>query len=105
MARYIDAELLEQWMKRDEWGTPDERWRPESEFGRMIDTIPTADVEEVKHGEWKEIQFATSWYSVVSMKCSKCGKYHNEVFTYGNPTENINYCPNCGAKMDGKKGN
>ena len=47
MRRYIDAELMEPFVKREEWDTPDERWRPESEFGRYIDAIPTADVVEV----------------------------------------------------------
>ena len=31
------------WCKKDDWGTPDERWRPESEYGRYIETLPTAE--------------------------------------------------------------
>lgn len=37
--RLIDADALEKYMKRDEWGTPDERWRPESEFGAKEQTV------------------------------------------------------------------
>ena len=30
------------WCKPYEWGTPDERWRPESEYGEYIRALPTA---------------------------------------------------------------
>ena len=55
--------------------------------------IPTADVVEVRHGEWiKEEDYL--------YKCSLCG---DKAFLRlgGNP---CNYCPNCGAKMDLKEG-
>ena len=42
------------------------------------------DVQPVKHGRWK-------WSE--GGQCSECG-FHNSNFGY-------NYCPNCGAKMDG----
>ncbi len=45
---------------------------------------PTADVEEVKHGCWKQ-------YGLQNPLCSICHKYN---------LEQSNYCPNCGAKMD-----
>lgn len=41
-----------------------------------------ADVQRVRHGEW-----------VDGMKCSECGQVD---------TTKPNYCPNCGAKMDGE---
>lgn len=47
MARYIDAELIEKYISREEHNTPDEKWRPESEFAALVDNIPTADVVEV----------------------------------------------------------
>ena len=48
------------------------------------DFINTADVAEVKHGEW-----------FLDGRCSEC---------LVNPlTTHKNYCPNCGAKMDGGK--
>ena len=47
-----------------------------------------ADFVEVKHGKWvKENNKRT---------CSECGYYY-----FGNSTD-TNYCPNCGAKMDGR---
>lgn len=85
MSRYIDKEKLERFFNRYEWGTCDERWRPESEFGKFVDAIPTADVAEVKHGEWLE--------NGANYKCSVCGNtesYYTD-----------SYCRVCGAKMDG----
>lgn len=47
MARLIDAEFIEKWINREEHNTPDERWRPESEFAAMVDNAPTVDAVEV----------------------------------------------------------
>lgn len=60
MARYIDADKLRSRLYESDFHTPDERWRPESEFAELIDTMPAADVEEVvrckecKHWTGKE---------------------------------------------------
>lgn len=52
--------------------------------------FPTADVVEVKHGEW--ISLHNGYY-----KCSCCGTYWKLV---GTPELNgMYYCLNCGAKM------
>lgn len=56
-------------------------------FARDIESIPAADVEEVRHGEWLE---DNKW-----QPCSECHKRGKKSWKY---------CPNCGAKMDGKKG-
>ena len=34
------------WCRPEEWGTPDERWRPESEFGAMLEALPSAQQEQ-----------------------------------------------------------
>lgn len=63
---------------------------------KIIDRIknaPTADVVEVKRGEWKNKPIAG--YS--NIRCSVC----NSVFT--SQTGKWNYCPNCGAIMNGGK--
>ena len=59
-----------------------------------IQSAPTADVAEVKHGEWIEKPFLLG----TSNFCSECDSF------YGMPHGKYNYCPNCGAKMDGKAG-
>ena len=59
---------------------------------------PTIDAEPVRHGEW--ILNPCNLYNDATWVCSVCG---NEwVLIDGNPHGNqMNYCPNCGAKMDG----
>lgn len=58
-------------------------------FNHFIKSLPTADVVKVEHGEW-ERQNGGFFFL-----CSICGK---AAATKGN------YCHNCGAKMDGGKG-
>lgn len=60
---------------------------------RAIRNIPSADVVEVKHGEWLPDVFAKdarTGYEYLALKCSVCG--------YGCLSRN-NFCPNCGANM------
>lgn len=55
---------------------------------------PTADVVEVKHGTW--ISHYDDLFPVEStQECSICHE-EESISLY-----NENYCPNCGAKMDG----
>lgn len=54
-----------------------------------------ADVPERNVGKWVEVRQA---YDLWAYECSECGfviKYES--------TEEYNYCPHCGAKMDGKE--
>ena len=59
-----------------------------------IRNAPTIDAEPVKHGEWIPISSNKKWIDV--SKCSVCGKQY---LLY--PID-YNYCPQCGARMDGK---
>ena len=74
-----------------------------------IETIPAADVRPVERGKWEDVEvtdFAGKTTlpitSIVSMRCPKCNRYHNEVYFYGCATEHIHFCPNCGADMRGE---
>ena len=63
-----------------------------------IKHIPTADVVEVRHGEW--LEWEDEMLGVVYM-CSVCKE--DFVTVEGTPSDNLwYYCPHCGAKMDGK---
>ena len=66
----------------------------------IIEAIPAADVAPVRHGRWnEESPDALDGDSVYV--CSVCG----ETWTLieGTPLDNnMHYCPNCGAKMDGE---
>ena len=106
MARHIDADKLighikdlPTWFKEDGW------WHstkyPDGHFDcddviNSIDNAPTADVAEVKYGEWIK-HFDDLFPAESTQECSVC---HEEEFI---TLCNDNYCPNCGAKMDGGK--
>ena len=51
----------------------------------------TEDAEPVRHGYWIDVRDKFNY--CMGVKCSKCGR---RVKNGGE-----NYCPNCGAKMDG----
>lgn len=57
--------------------------------------FPAADVEPVRHGEWIG-RYGNGGYD--DYYCSICGMYEEGT---RNPKFLGNYCPNCGAKMDG----
>ena len=60
----------------------------------IIENAPTADVVEVKRGEWREIIEPIPWCDDdvdIYYECSLC---HS---TEGWKT--FNFCPNCGAEM------
>ena len=65
---------------------------------RCVYETPTANVVEVRHGEWisrKEI-FSEIEGEVDAIGCSECNK-SQRVY------RRTPYCPNCGALMDGKR--
>lgn len=87
MAEYIDRDAL--LLRIDCHGT--------NKFGMLDEDIrvfvkaqPAADVAPVVHGEWLEY--------LDEMKCSACKRRWNYC---DNDTNTFNFCPNCGAKMDG----
>lgn len=107
----------------------------------VMESVPVADVAEVKHGEWTlEVHsfYADNWDESIELcvyilaSCSNCGEEHkpkqvfskrlyapedaDDDFRFDQEYEKSkaleefkqqgykfkNYCPNCGAKMDGK---
>ena len=61
---------------------------------KYIDLMPTVDAVPVKHGKWM------LYYDIEqgrALRCSEC----KMVFWVGDGREG-NFCPNCGAKMDGE---
>lgn len=65
----------------------------------VVQMAPKVEAEPVRHGRWERImEFNCNPYeSEIEEKCSICGRF---VQRYGTQPQD-NYCPNCGAKMDG----
>lgn len=100
MSRYIDADVLIAEFHRLKLGEHSliERLFADGVYS-VIETFPTADVQEVKHAKWycSETGYLT---------CIRCG---NSLYVGGDVFAEtfkcaitLKYCPNCGAKMDGE---
>ncbi len=63
--------------------------------GGVIDEIPAADVAPVAHGRWEYIPQTLN--TLNQLRCTCCGWWSLDPSIDGA----YNYCPNCGAKMDG----
>jgi hypothetical protein len=65
-----------------------------------IDFVDKADIEPVKHGCWivrtkKKTPLSQAYIRIEkTFECSSCGAVHRR---------RMNYCGECGAKMDGKE--
>ena len=55
-----------------------------------IECVPTYKAEPIKHGRWILSEVRDS----KTLCCSICGLGSGTIYEY-------NYCPNCGARMDG----
>lgn len=91
MSRYVDVEctaVTEVIGRR--------KFESREDIQEFLDNIPTADVVEVRHGKWeaKEHTSISTNRHYYTFRCSECKKW--------NGTHRQNYCPNCGAKMDGR---
>lgn len=72
---------------------------PPGRARELMATAPAADVTTVQHGRWLtwEEQFPAhipSKKSGLGVFCSTCHKHADNMY---------DYCPNCGAKMDGEE--
>ena len=102
MAKYIDREALVEWLKRiplkdlsDGRGLC--RVIFEDDFKRAIKKIPKGiivDVAPVRHGRWID----KGEYAV----CAECGGRSGTQYDGVEPIPLMTqFCPNCGARMDG----
>ena len=92
MAEYIKREAaLEESVELYHWCGYEDRY---GDFVPVdaIQRIPAADVAPIRHGRWIEQQKYTFG---IMYDCSICD---NRILDNGH---SWNYCPNCGARMDG----
>ena len=67
-----------------------------------LDRIPCADAEPVRHARWeKRYTFFFGVNFGEKTVCSACGEEAPEITAGGGAYLTSDYCPNCGAKMDG----
>ena len=66
-------------------------------FAEII-KLPAADVAPVVHGKWVHSRYDRSSEQFDVVKCSRCGL---EAYAMAYHVRDGNYCPNCGARMDG----
>ena len=105
MARYIDADKLYVNVKAEcnPYGKPAISFDDGCKVLDMIRCTPTADVAPVVHGVWLNyrgcvVQFDDDGCPLRECKCSICNDWLTASDEYACKG---NYCPNCGAKMDG----
>lgn len=61
---------------------------------QLIEMQPAVDVSPVRHGRW-------IYGEDIDIQCSVCGA---DALTEGDYRQTrSNYCPNCGARMDGEE--
>ena len=97
MTEYIERESLVRQIicnMTEFVGAPDDVQKHDEQCNYAIDMIEDAliaDVAPVVHGRWVEYQIPPI------ICCSNCD------WATGIEEKNFQYCPNCGAKMDGSK--
>ena len=98
MSRLIDADALTE--RLNEYANDDWNVSLGGVFTDAVDTCldfvenaPTIEAVPVVHGKWISHKRMARSPLVMNYACSVCGKDGNQT----------NFCPNCGAKMDGGK--
>ena len=94
MTEYIEREAG---IKAIENDLPEQVHYSREDAADCIRYIPAADVATVRHGRWVQVicheEFEDGFVDRVKECCSVCHA--------PNGRKTTNYCPDCGAKMDG----
>lgn len=102
MARLIDADALDMVLEDFE-----KRYR--LFFGvadgiktsrTVVSAMRTVEAAPVVHGEWDIIE--DDYCGLTALQCSECKQEY--WFEDDPPMKIYSFCPNCGARMDGKEG-
>ena len=101
MAEYIEREaaiaVIHKWLS-DIFGIDEVEC---TVLNKRLNAIPAADVVPVRHGRWeKATGMMPPEYCGLHI-CSECGHYAGRKPPYGGKEMLSDYCPNCGARMDG----
>lgn len=85
--KYIDVDKLQETICKTVKNPAIRGW-----LNALINEQPLADVKEVKHGQWSSFPAYKNNYTDICYRCTECGCVD---------TDPMNFCPNCGAQMDG----
>ena len=114
MNKYINIEVAKEYLRHDSYNNPYFRSQACQQAIDVLDTVSAADVVEVKYGRWRVEsklhplpwdtdpldwdRYDTKTHSelVDYYVCSECHKGEYPI------KPRWNYCPNCGAKMNGR---
>ena len=98
MNKYVNIEVAKEYLRHNSFSNPYFRSQACQQAMGVLDTVPTADVVEVRHGRWIDKAWTTeddwSCYNHHVVICSVCNKQFDYIIN-----EHSNYCPNCGADM------
>ena len=96
MVRPIDADALKDNIFH--YAAPEMVW-DRGDIEHKINEMPTIDAVPVVHAKWSKARLEKTYagYTKASIYyvCSACGKDVDDAL--------FNYCPKCGAKMDGER--
>lgn len=91
MSRYIDAEKLTDSIFDWDMTIEDLYYS----LCKLVDDVPTADVQEVKRGYWIPERDPDENNRIQCFHCSVC----DDDFHYIGAFVATKYCPNCGARL------
>lgn len=94
MAEYIERKAVIELITR--------RYENPEICTQEINSIPAADVAPVVHGRWIHSRYEDCSEQFELVKCSQC---NHEAYAMAFYVRGGNYCPNCGAKMNGGDSN
>ena len=99
MAKYIDSGAFQAALVRKQCGPANQRYTDGwndclLRVKSMVSKAPAADVAPVRHGWWVHEHISEGYAWVM---CSECEEVIHKILI----NKRLNYCPNCGAKMDG----
>lgn len=93
MSEYIDRYEAIMAMRKTIWSKIEVHpTLDRDEVENVLFDIPSADVEPVRHGRW--ITKGQDFF------CSVCGE--ESAYNWHGASKFSNYCPTCGARMDGE---
>ncbi len=81
MTEYVEREAIIEALAKDILNDPNCPLFVAATVQQIVDLVPAADVQEVRHGKW------------AGTVCTNCGESTSDYY-------DCDYCPKCGTKMD-----